>query len=450
MEPYLHGLSSWEPPQTKVAWREEVQYLNDAILKEYKPEDLLEVFPLKSFELLADRTDRVFDRLKKLPNGPENPTLSVWIVAEDGTVTPTTIDKIVSGDKQALEGTTLLFPPSLGGLRDGMLNASSHVADDVSCDLYADKEQTQPLRSRWRSEESVSPKRPDGMRLVLRIDTRPDQDSEMNEEVDETDDRPSNPVLGYRYWFWFERLQSSDEPGGTRGKKAIKWPDHTNDVVRNATAIADSLLTSHPVMYHALITAARWHDLGKQRSQWQTSIGRPSGDNTLYEKSGPDWISILISYRHEFGSLVDIYAMPELRKEFDQLSPEVRELVLHLIAVHHGYGRPHFPEDRAFDPDPKGYDTTQLASDIPHRFAKLQRQYGRWGLAYLESLLRAADAAASANPSDESLPPRRPAHEPTRSHNPRERRRDQPRPVLRLLRPARTRRPPVARCRRVV
>jgi CRISPR-associated endonuclease/helicase Cas3 len=31
----------------------------------------------------------------------------------------------------------------------------------------------------------------------------------------------------------------------------------------------------------------------------------------------------------------------------------------------------------------------------------LQQKYGRWGLAYLESLLRAADWSASANPSSE-------------------------------------------------
>jgi CRISPR-associated endonuclease/helicase Cas3 len=30
----------------------------------------------------------------------------------------------------------------------------------------------------------------------------------------------------------------------------------------------------------------------------------------------------------------------------------------------------------------------------------LQRKFGRWGLAYLESLLRAADYAASAKPSE--------------------------------------------------
>ena len=408
VEPYLHGLSSWEPPQTKVAWREEVAIIQGDLLKEYKLEDLLEIFPLKSHELLADRTDRVFDRLKKLTNGLEHPSLPVWIVAEDGTVTPTTIDKIVSGDKQILEGVTLLLPPSLGGLRDGMLNASSHVADDVSCELYADKDHTQPLRFRWRSEESVCSKRPDGMRLVLRIDTRPDQEADQDEEADETEDRPSNPVLGYRYWFWFERVGSGDELGGRTSKRAITWDHHSNDVTANARMIADKLLSEHPDLHTALVTAAKWHDLGKKRDIWQRSIGRPtpkSGEQAeWYAKSDPSWPSesIQTSYRHEFGSLVDILTIPEIRRDYEELTPKVQTMVLHLIAVHHGYGRPHFPEDRAFDPDPKGYDTTQLASDIPRRFAKLQRQYGRWGLAYLESLLRAADAAASANPSDKS------------------------------------------------
>jgi CRISPR-associated endonuclease/helicase Cas3 len=37
-----------------------------------------------------------------------------------------------------------------------------------------------------------------------------------------------------------------------------------------------------------------------------------------------------------------------------------------------------------------------MAASVPRHFARLQRQFGRWGLAYLESLLRAADYAASA------------------------------------------------------
>jgi CRISPR-associated endonuclease/helicase Cas3 len=52
-----------------------------------------------------------------------------------------------------------------------------------------------------------------------------------------------------------------------------------------------------------------------------------------------------------------------------------------------------------FDPEPKGQKVDEIAAAVVQRFAWLQRRYGRWGLAYLESLLRAADYAASARPS---------------------------------------------------
>jgi CRISPR-associated endonuclease/helicase Cas3 len=101
------------------------------------------------------------------------------------------------------------------------------------------------------------------------------------------------------------------------------------------------------------------------------------------------------SYRHEFGSLLDVRNEPDLQT----LSDDLQDIVLHLIAAHHGRGRPHFPADEAFDPERKGKDASEIAVEVPQRFARLQRKYGRWGLAYLESLLRAADYAASAYPS---------------------------------------------------
>jgi CRISPR-associated endonuclease/helicase Cas3 len=73
--------------------------------------------------------------------------------------------------------------------------------------------------------------------------------------------------------------------------------------------------------------------------------------------------------------------------------------VLHLIAVHHGRARPHFPFDEWFDPERPQPDADRVATEVPQRFARLRRKYGRWGLAYLESLLRAADYAASIKPS---------------------------------------------------
>jgi CRISPR-associated endonuclease/helicase Cas3 len=84
--------------------------------------------------------------------------------------------------------------------------------------------------------------------------------------------------------------------------------------------------------------------------------------------------------------------------EFIELSPEMQDLVLHLIAAHHGRARPHFPVEEAFDSKHEGLATAELAIETPRRFARLQRKYGRWGLAYIESLVRAADYFASANP----------------------------------------------------
>jgi CRISPR-associated endonuclease/helicase Cas3 len=100
-------------------------------------------------------------------------------------------------------------------------------------------------------------------------------------------------------------------------------------------------------------------------------------------------------FRHEFASLLDA----QNESEFQNLSDDMKEVVLHLIAAHHGRGRPHFPMEEAFDPEPNGKDISTIAAQVPQRFARLQRKYGRWGLAYLESLLRAADYAASASPS---------------------------------------------------
>ncbi|SDC21146.1 CRISPR-associated endonuclease/helicase Cas3 [Sanguibacter gelidistatuariae] len=83
------------------------------------------------------------------------------------------------------------------------------------------------------------------------------------------------------------------------------------------------------------------------------------------------------SWRHEGAS---IKAVPEM---------DGGELVRHLVGSHHGWYRP------AFQP---------IAPDQDHGFAhaseflRLNAEYGPWGLAYLETLLRLADWRASALP----------------------------------------------------
>lgn len=84
VEPYLHGIREWEPPETHVAWREEVGAITGDLLSEYPPRDLLDEYSLKPHELLRDRSDRVWAELEKL--AAWYPLKPLWIVDEQGTV----------------------------------------------------------------------------------------------------------------------------------------------------------------------------------------------------------------------------------------------------------------------------------------------------------------------------------------------------------------------------
>jgi CRISPR-associated endonuclease/helicase Cas3 len=99
-------------------------------------------------------------------------------------------------------------------------------------------------------------------------------------------------------------------------------------------------------------------------------------------------------YRHEFGSL------REFTDAYDgKIDGEIFDLAMHMIAVHHGRGRPHFPKG-GFDPLARR-QSADIATEAVRRFARLQRKYGYWRLAWLENLLRCADALASAENDEE-------------------------------------------------
>lgn len=94
---------------------------------------------------------------------------------------------------------------------------------------------------------------------------------------------------------------------------------------------------------------------------------------------------LLEGYAHEFGSLV--------AAERADLRETTRDLILHLIAAHHGHGRPLIPSDGCEDAPRSALEAT--AGEAALRFARLQKRFGPWGLAWREALLRAADQGAS-------------------------------------------------------
>ena len=138
----------------------------------------------------------------------------------------------------------------------------------------------------------------------------------------------------------------------------------------------------------ALEIAARLHDEGKQANRWQQAFNAPA-DGIYAKTKGPVKFRLLGGYRHEFGSLFHA----EKDEKFKNLPAEMQDLVLHLIAAHHGRARPTIATQGCEDAPPSVLEGR--ARDVALRFARLNARWGPWGLAWLEALLRAADQQAS-------------------------------------------------------
>lgn len=384
VEPYLHGLpTEWQPPETYVAWRTEVERITGDLLAEYPPTELLDAYPLKPHELLKEPSYRAFKQFEAMAKRLAGQEVPVWLVDDDGRVDVLTLADLVDKDKKdRLNGKTALLPPSAGGLAGGMLNGTAAALQegslDVADELFFSDPDGNPVRQRkrlWNVDPNTDPEVEDMHPAVTISLPGPEDDEEAEGDV----------------WQWFVLGNEGDKSA----KKPVLWQVHVNDVVERTQAIVERLPLDESLK-RALVTAARFHDHGKRRKQFQIVLGNTKYPECLLAKSGTNGGRVKESYRHEFGSLLDVMDEPEFKK----LNEDEQDLVLHLIASHHGRGRPHFAIDEAFDPERPHADTERIATEVPRRFARLQRRYGRWGLAYLESLLRAADWAASANPSE--------------------------------------------------
>lgn len=204
--------------------------------------------------------------------------------------------------------------------------------------------------------------------------------------------------------------------------RSVSLADHTAHVKDRAQAMAEHSGLSHELTQDFLL-AAELHDLGKADPRFQLLLraaaqSRPSRrkaelpDGVVFAKA-PAFPTVdefkraaaRVGYpqggRHEFLSAAMAQSSPRLADARD------KDLVLHLVGTHHGYGRAFAPDI----PDPEPVDVpvpgesrsvssahglANLDSDWSDRFFRLNRKYGVWGLAYLEALFRRADTLASA------------------------------------------------------
>ena len=424
--PYLHGEAEWQPPETQVAWRKELDVICGEVLRTaYPPEDLLEDFPLKPHELLRDTSKRIAETLSaRIEAFFHEPAEDIkpkelrpaWLVHEDGSVDPFKLlesaqlisayrkkkdrnDKekdAIKGHKKDLEillaNTTLILPASLGGIDEQGLFTFHAKSSDDKTDVSAIENTRFRL---YGSSPDMPAEYAAGYRIVRAIDT----ETGMDEPASSSE----------RYWLWLEAKKSVNSV-----KRSAVQPEtlvaHSAAVVANLAAIAGKLFpvtlkAGEPNIPACLLAAGKWHDMGKDRRPWQQGIGNtaydPSKPETILAKSGASMRSrnLAENYRHEFGSIHTVMACNagvQAAAILDPFSEIERDIILHLIAAHHGRARPHFPIEEVLDFEVLPDDNVKLATEVPRRFARLQQRFGRWGLAWLESMLRAADYSASA------------------------------------------------------
>ena len=159
-------------------------------------------------------------------------------------------------------------------------------------------------------------------------------------------------------------------------------------------------------MSEAVSRAGLLHDLGKADPRFQVWLrgGKPwlfnAEDFTAYWAKSASVVERSSGIRHELYSV-------RLAENSEGLLPEnehLRDLVLHLIASHHGRCRPFAPvvmdekcEDSRFELCGHSMQWSgptkleRLDSGIADRYWRLVRRYGWWGLAWLEGLVRLAD-----------------------------------------------------------
>lgn len=437
VDPWLRGWIDDDKPQTSVVWR---AYLpvriggSAASKKEIKEaEAFFEAAPLHASELLETETYRVVDWLKdratilarkrgktaetceapdaELPNAEEasEHVLESGAPLEDGDVLAFVLsnagdvrgvlrlDDIIDADKEAakrkleklkeqLRGATLVADARVRGLRDGLLNEDSdempRTADDGG-DWIAQSGNSARSGRAASSAQPVIRFRVRSISAGQKAEDDRNWRERLRFENERTEDGEVVRWLVVEKW----RHDAATEEDRSAGRPQA-LDEHQSWTAQKARDLAKRLGLKDAYI-EMLVCAARLHDEGKRAERWQRAFNALR-DGKIYAKTkGPLNLALLDGYRHEFGSLPSAGR----DKGFQDLSSDMQDLVLHLIAAHHGQARPVISTKSCEDAPPSALD--ERARDVALRFARLQKHWGPWGLGWWEALLRAADQQAS-------------------------------------------------------
>jgi CRISPR-associated endonuclease/helicase Cas3 len=290
---------------------------------------------------------------------------------EDGPAREKTNDRLF----RSTAGTTLIVDRRLGGLAaSGLLDeAADGLPDTVDAGtgpLWPTGADTLPVHFRVQKVKGEPPQPDPDWRQQLRL------------VIDEPDEGDATCLVVHKW-----RHAASTEEGRSAGRPQ-SLGEHEEWAEDDARQLAEKLELPPPYA-EMLCAATRLHDEGKRSPRWQRAFNAMA-DGRIYAKTlGPVNVALLDGYRHELGSLPHAEDNDRIRL----LPEDLRDLALHLIAAHHGFARPVIRTSGCEDAPPSAL--MDRARDVALRFVRLQERWGPWGLAWWESLLRAADQQAS-------------------------------------------------------
>lgn len=191
-----------------------------------------------------------------------------------------------------------------------------------------------------------------------------------------------------------------DDSSYTPVKRAITLDEHSRGVSDYARRFASDCGLESDIFAIGGI----YHDLGKQDPRFQRLLTGYAGGTMLAKSGSFDRYEESI---HQYPK----YARHELLSAALVFTKTDDDLLLYLIATHHGKARP-FAEPveennaakspftavlfgETFNIKTSAQQTTAWNAELPERFWRVIRKYGWWGAAYREAIFRLADHAQS-------------------------------------------------------
>jgi CRISPR-associated endonuclease/helicase Cas3 len=208
------------------------------------------------------------------------------------------------------------------------------------------------------------------------------------------------------------------EPGESFRGRSVPLNEHSLGVAECAKCFASGCGLDVDVYWQAGL----WHDVGKldprfqamlKQSSPRTAVGVPLAKSARSPRTKKERKEAREVHRYPSGARHELLSAALLATKTDD------ELLLHLIATHHGSGRPFadpVEENEAtktpfttpvvfgqsFELPTSAQQIADWNRELPERFWRMVRKFGWWGGAYREVIFRLADHAQSRAEQEET------------------------------------------------